>query len=109
MLSRVQDEHKQLTHKKHSGRDLHLTFGTEDGDDVRRHFLVWESNFGVCLGLDVMNENTLLAEEGAVVLAGNRDGLINVILILEKSRKYHNNTNARGTCLGINQLHHRLL
>ena len=70
------------THEEHGCGNLHLALRAKDSDDVGCSLFVREANLGIRLRLNVMDENALLAEESAVILAWNRDRLINVVLIL---------------------------
>lgn len=78
--------------EQHLSGNVNLTLGSEDSDDVTRRFLVGEANGRVGLGLDVVDEDALLAEEGAMVPPRNRDGLDDKVLVL-----------------GADELHDRLL
>ena len=60
---------------------MNLTLGSKDRNDVARRFLARESNGRVGLGLDVVNEDGLLAEESSMIPPRNRDCLDDEILV----------------------------
>ena len=86
---------------------MDLALGSEDSDDVGGGLLVRETDLRIGLRLNVVNKDTLLPQEGTVVLARDRNGLINVILILSIYQFRHKAVEG-GAHFRINQLHHRL-
>lgn len=71
-----------MTNEKHRSSDLHLALRSKDDDNIRCRLLVREADAGVCLRLDVMNEDRLLAQKGAVVPTRDRHRLVDVVLVL---------------------------
>lgn len=69
-------------YKKHRSRDLHLAFGTIDRYNVRSRLFVGESDSGVGLRFDVVNEDALLPQQCAMITAGNRHSLDDKVLVL---------------------------
>ena len=67
--------------KEHLRSDVDLTLGPKDGDDIARRLLVREPHGRVGLALDIVNEDALLAEEGAVVPPRDRDRLDDKVLV----------------------------
>lgn len=70
------------TYQKHSSRYLDLAFWTIDRDNIGRRLLVWEAHPGIGLGLDIVNEDTLLAQESAMISPRDGKGLVHEVFIL---------------------------
>ena len=78
------------TYQEHRNSDLDLTLRAKNGDQVRGCFFVRKVDFGISLRLNIVYEDTLLAEESPVILAGNGHYFVNVILILLASSEKRN-------------------
>lgn len=68
--------------EQHGGGDVDLSLGAKDGDNVGRRLLVGEPDGRVCLALNVVDEDGLLAEKSSVVAARDGDALEGVVLVL---------------------------
>ena len=73
-----------MTYQQHRCSYLHLTLGTENGDQIRGSFLVRETELRIRLPFDIVDEDTLLAKQRTMILARNGDGLIDVVLVLDE-------------------------
>ena len=73
----------EVTYEEHGRRNLHLGLRSEDGYKVGSCLLVRETNIAVRLRFDVVNEDALLPEQSAMIAPGNRNGLIDVVLVLD--------------------------
>lgn len=70
------------THQEHSCSNLNLAFGTEDGNEIRSQFFIGKANGRICLTLNIMNKDTLLAQQSAMILSRNGHCFVHVILVL---------------------------
>lgn len=59
------------TYQEHGRCDLNLTFWSKDSDYIGSSFLVGESNPAIGLVFDIVNKDTFVAEQCAMVPAWN--------------------------------------
>lgn len=85
LIRRLRFEYVRKAYQKHRCRNMHLTLRSEDGDLITCSFFVGETDKGVGLALDVMDEDTFLAQERTVIPTRGRYRLHRVVPILSIS------------------------